>query len=282
MREGKRGLVLGGGGITGIAWEVGLLAGLAELGVDLRSADVIVGTSAGSIVGVQITSERTMPELYERQLGPPDTGPTASLGLTQLAAYGVALARSRGDLTAFGRRLGAMSLRAQRAGRVPTLQQRYEAITERLPTLEWPRRDLRITAVDAYTGAFQVFGRGDGVALLDAVTASCAVPAVYPPVPIGGRTYIDGGVRTNANPDVAMGCARLVVLTPTTGSYPFIPKTDDQVAELGVPSTVIRPDAAAVAAIGKNVLDSRARASTARAGYAQARSVAEQIRAVWN
>lgn len=65
------GLVLGGGGVTGIAWELGMLAGLAEAGIDLYGADLIVGTSAGSVVGAQITSATPIDELYARQLEPP-------------------------------------------------------------------------------------------------------------------------------------------------------------------------------------------------------------------
>ena len=56
MSDQRTALVLGGGGITGIAWEIGVLAGLAEAGVDLTGADLVVGTSAGSVVGAQITS----------------------------------------------------------------------------------------------------------------------------------------------------------------------------------------------------------------------------------
>jgi NTE family protein len=274
-------LVLGGGGVTGIAWELGLIAGLADAGVDLTAADLIVGTSAGSVVGVQITSGRPIEELYERELRPPAPGQVARFGTRQTLVYGLALLRARGDLNAFGRRLGALSIKAAAAGRTPSLDERLTAIKTRLPVLDWPERDLRVTAVDARSGEFRTFGRADGVPLLEAIAASCAVPGVYPPVPIGERSYIDGGARSSANADVARGCARVVALTPMTRVVRSIPSTTQQVQELGVPAVVIGPDPAALAAIGKNVLDPAARARTARAGRAQAAKVADQIRAVW-
>ena len=119
------------------------------------------------------------------------------------------------------------------------------------------------------------------MSLVRATAASCAVPAVYPAVPIDGRLYIDGGARTGANADVARGCAAVVAITPMHRAIPRIPTTRRQLDGLGVPSVVVAPDAAAIAAIGKNVLDPAARPASARAGRAQAAAVADEIRAVW-
>jgi NTE family protein len=210
----RSGLVLGGGGITGIGWELGMLAGLAEAGVDLLGADLIVGTSAGSVVGAQITSGTPIEELYRRQLEPPSAERPVRLGPRVKLAYLIAFIRSRGELTRFGRQLGALSTRAAASGRLPSLEQRLAVIASRLPSPEWPERDLLVTAIDARTGVFRVIAKPDGVALADAVAASCAVPGVYPPVPIGDRTYIDGGYRSGANADLARGCSRVVVLAP--------------------------------------------------------------------
>jgi NTE family protein len=275
-------LVLGGGGITGIAWELGLITGLADAGVDLATADLIVGTSAGAVVGAQIAGGLPIDDLYERQLRPPAPGPVARFGTRRNLLYGFALLRARGDLAAFGRRLGALSIKAAAAGRTPSLDERLAAIKARLPMLDWPERDLQVTVVDARTGEFRTFGRADGVPLVDAVAASCAVPGIYPPVPVGDRSYIDGGARSSANADVARGCARVVALTPMTRTVRSIPSAGRQVQELGVPAVVIGPDRAAVAAIGKNVLDPAARARTAQAGHAQAAKVADRVRAVWD
>ncbi|MGI8677691.1 MAG: patatin-like phospholipase family protein [Jatrophihabitans sp.] len=276
-----RGLVLGGGGVTGIAWELGLVAGLADLGIDLRAADRFVGTSAGSIVGAQLTSDADLESLYEHQLEPPSTEMVAAIDKRVALGFVAALFTSRGDLEAFGRRLGSMSLRAAAAGRLPTLAARYRAVGARLPSTQWPDHDLRITAVDARTGVFRVLTRDDGVPLLRAAAASCAVPGVYPAVPIDGRLYIDGGARTGANADVARGCSAVVALTPMHRRVPGIPSTQRHLDALGVPSKIVTPDPASLRAIGKNVLDTAARSASAQAGRAQAVSAAEEIRAVW-
>jgi NTE family protein len=277
----KSGLVLGGGGITGIAWELGMLAGLAEAGVDLLSADLIIGTSAGSVVGAQIASSTPIEALYLRQLEPPSNELPARLGPRQMLVYLTALVRARGDLARFGRLLGAMSLRAARAGRVPAVEQRLEVIRSRLPSAEWPERDLRITVVDARSGEFRVITSRDRVPLVDAVAASCAVPGVYPPIPIGDRTYIDGGFRSSANADLASGCAKIVVLAPMSRAAGPLKSPQQQLAGLGA-SIVIVPDAASRAAIGNNVLDPAARRGAAQAGRAQAAAVVEQVRGVWS
>ena len=77
MSDQRTALVLGGGGITGIAWEIGVLAGLAEAGADLTGADLVVGTSAGSVVGAQVTAGADLEALHARQLEPP-TGERAA------------------------------------------------------------------------------------------------------------------------------------------------------------------------------------------------------------
>jgi len=280
--DDQSGLVLGGGGITGIAWELGLLAGLAAASVDLLSADVIVGTSAGSVVGAQVTSSTPLEALYLRQLEPPSSELPARLGSREMLVYLAALLRARGDLTKFGRRLGAMSLKAAHAGRVPTVDQRLAVIKSRLQSTEWPERDFRVTVVDARSGEFRVITRADGVPLVDALAASCAVPGVYPPIPIGDRTYIDGGFRSSTNADLARGCAKIVVLAPVARAVGPIKGPQQQLDELAVSSIVVVPDSASRAAIGNNVLDPAARRGAAQAGRAQASAVAEQVRIVWS
>lgn len=288
--RGRRGLVLGGGGITGIAWETGLLHGLAEAGVDLTAADRIVGTSAGSIVGAQVTSDIGLPELYRRQLLPPtDLGdgdvPVAAIGLGVVAEFALALLRSRGDLERFGRVLGARAVRAAAKGRTPTIAERYEQVAKRIGGLTWADRDLVVTAVDVATGELVTFGPSGHwpeVSLEDAVNASCSVPCVYPPIPIGGRVYVDGGVRSGSNADLVAGCSRVVALTPSDRSVGPLRAAGQQLEELGVDHLVLRPDKASREAIGKNVLDPTARPPAARAGYAQAADEVELIRDLWS
>ncbi len=282
MSNGRTALVLGGGGITGIAWEVGLVAGLADAGVDLRTADLVVGTSAGSVVGAQLRSATPIEDLLATQLGSTvETGPPARLGRRQLLRFALAMLRTRGDDVAFRRRVGALALAAEAAGDTPTEEARRAAIASRLPETTWPERPLTVTAVDAATGAFEAFTRDSGVDLVSAVAASCAVPGVYPPTTIGDRRFLDGGMRSVANVDLALGYDRIVVVAPIVRGVGPMVSVDAQVAGLVSRVTVVSPDADSVRAIGKNVLDPAAREPSAQAGRAQAVSVAERVREVW-
>jgi NTE family protein len=284
-----RALVLGGGGITGIAWETGLLAGLAAEGVDLTGADRVIGTSAGSIVGAQVTSDIGLEELYRRQLLPPDQLGDGSAPLARMTprvwfSYAASMIQSLGDVDRFCRVLGARAVEAADRGAVPTVAERYEQVAKRIGGLTWPERDLRVTAVDVETGALVVFGpNGDhpDVPLEDAVNASCAVPCVYPPIPIGGRSYVDGGARSGSNADLAAGCDVVVTVSPLDRNIGTQRSAAVQLRELGVPHVVITPDAAARAAIGRNILDPAARPPSARAGHAQAAAHADALRDLW-
>jgi NTE family protein len=123
------------------------------------------------------------------------------------------------------------------------------------------------------------------VPLVEAVAASCAVPGVWPPVTTGGRRFIDGGVRSVANADLAAGCDRVVVLAPLVRGFGPLTGVAEQVAQLraaGAEVELVSPDAAALAAIGRNVLDPAHRPAAARAGRAQAAGVADAIGAVWS
>jgi NTE family protein len=281
MSDQRRALVLGGGGITGIAWEIGVLAGLAEAGVDLTGADLVVGTSAGSVVGAQLTSGADLEALFARQLEPPTGEQAARMTRSALLRYGLAALRSRRDDVGFRRRIGALALAAERAGLTPTEQERLDVIGSRLVSREWPDRDLRITAVDAQSGEFRVLDRTSGVPLLQAVAASCAVPGVYPPVTIDGRRYVDGGMRSAANADLAEGHDRVVVLAPIPRGMGPLASVDAQVTGMVARVAVVSPDDASRRAIGRNVLDPAARAGSARAGRAPAADVAAEVTEVW-
>ncbi|RBY94481.1 patatin-like phospholipase family protein [Blastococcus sp. TBT05-19] len=281
MSDQRTALVLGGGGITGIAWEIGVLAGLAEAGIDLTGADLVVGTSAGSVVGAQVTSGAPLEEMYGRQLEPPAQEKVARVGRGTLARYAWAMLTSRGRDVEFRRRIGALALAAEKAGLTPTEQERLDVIGSRLVGKDWPERNLTITAVDAATGEFRTFDRDSGVPLLQAVAASCAVPGVYPPVTIEGRRYVDGGMRSAANADLAHGYDRLVVLAPIPRGVGPLASVDAQVSGMVSRVAVVAPDQASRTAIGRNVLDPAAREPAARAGRAQAAEAVARVADVW-
>jgi NTE family protein len=282
MSDQRTALVLGGGGITGIAWEIGVLAGLADAGVDLAGADLVVGTSAGSVVGAQITTGGELPALFERQLQPPAEERVAKMTRSTLARFAWAMFRTRGRDQEFRRRVGALALAAEAAGLTPSEEERLQIIGSRLVGQEWPQRPLLITAVDAHTGEFRSFDRDSGVPLVQAVAASCAVPGVYPPVTIDGHRYVDGGMRSGSNADLADGYERVVVLAPIPRGVGPMASVDAQVTGMVARVAVVSPDFGSRSAIGRNVLDPAARIPSARAGRAQAATVVDRIADVWN
>jgi NTE family protein len=279
MSPGNRALVLGGGGVAGVAWETGLLLGLRDAGIDLTLADSFVGTSAGSVVAAQVTSGRSLDELFAAQTAAGSGEIAARMSRSALLRFVLAMAWP-GDPQRARARLGHAALRAKT---VPEAERRA-VIAARLPTDEWPQRRLLITSVNAETGAAIVFDRDSGISLVDAVAASCAVPLVWPPVTINGQRYVDGGVRSSTNADLAKGCERVVVIAPLTAALRRADRVSAQVAALGagVRSTIVTPDTTSRAAFGNNVLDPATRAPSAEAGRSQAADVAARVREVWS
>jgi NTE family protein len=273
----SRTLVLGGGGVTGVAWELGVLEGLRRAGIDLAAADTVIGTSAGSVVGARLVLGG-LEQAYAGQLDPPTgeiaakLGPTTLIRLTLLMAW-------RGDEAAKFKRIG----KAARAAKAEsTVEERMAVIKARIGDPEWPGADLRITAIDIDSGRLEIFDRTSGVRLLEAVAASCAVPLVWPPVTINGVTYVDGGARSPANADLATGADIVVAIAPIPDALVKEHHLDKQLERTGAGrTTVVKPDHEAVAAMGSNSLDPAYRAASAETGLRQGALVAEQVREVW-
>lgn len=284
----KRVAVLGGGGVAGIAWATGVAAGLAREGVDIAQADAFVGTSAGSVVGAQIAAA-AFPALLEHllaeQLAPAVDSREQARPYSQSqadAANRLLMDKVKGDLTAARVRIGAFALRSET---VP-LAQRREIVAARLPSPHWPLRDLRVVAVDCETGEHRIFDRASGVDLVDAIAASCAVPGAWPAVPIDGRTYMDGGIRSLTNADLAPIADAVLVIAPL-GYAEGNPVSGHLGAELqalrrsGARVHAIVPDAASLAAMTDNVLDPARRVPSAQAGLAQGLREASRAAAAW-
>ncbi|MFF7352577.1 MULTISPECIES: patatin-like phospholipase family protein [Streptomyces] len=269
-------LVLGGGGVGGIAWMTGLLAGLADAGQDVSGADLLVGTSAGSTVAAQLGSGLGLEALYARQVDPALQAAEimAEMDLESFAAEIGAATGSAAGVPELRRAVGRVALGART---VPEAERRA-VIESRLPGHEWPGRPLKVVAVDARTGEPVVFDRASGVPLVDAVAASCAVPGVWPPVTIGERRYVDGGVHSIANADLAAGADRVLVVVPLGTAEPFpserpLERSVRELRARGAQVAVVAPDEASAAAIGDNPLDPATRAPAAGAGRAQGRTL---------
>lgn len=246
----------------------------------LLDSDVLVGTSAGSAVAAQIGSGCPLEALYDRQVAESsaeidsgvDIDDITEVFLTALAEpFDEAQDKTREQM----RRIGAVAL----ATKTVAESVRRRVIAQRLPSHDWPERALRITAIDVATGELVVFDRESGAGLVDAVAASCAVPGAWPPVTIGGRRYMDGGVASSVNLPVAGDCAAAVVLVPSGADAPaaFGAGPAAEIAAFPGPALAMFADADSLAAFGPNPLDPRCRIDSAMAGREQGRREARAV-----
>ena len=300
-------LVLGGGGAAGQAWQIGVIAGLAEAGLDLtEAADLVVGTSSGSTTAAQVRSGIPAADLLASVLSPPvqpagqnrEQPPSLPMATVfeRMRAIGAAATSAAG----LRRAMGAFGLESDSV-LGPGAGQRRAMVAARLPRAEWPGRPMIVVAVDAHTGELAAFDRDSGVDLVDAVTASTALPGLTPTHSINGTHYINGGVRSAENADLASGYANVVVLSPFGGRNRTPPErgadpagqfeglrrspewgTDlasqvEALREQGSNVEVITPDAGSRAAMGANQMDPATRIPAARAGFAQGKQEAARV-----
>jgi NTE family protein len=294
---GERALVLHGGGSAGNAWEIGVIAGLFDAGLNVTDADLIVGTSAGATAAAQITSAAPTELLAailaaapQRRTDPvKSTGGRALIGPIadhmDITSQIIAAAEDAADMR---RRMGEAALEMD-AVSDGSGQARWRAtVAARLPSQHWPERTMLITAVDARTGEPVVFDRHSGIDLVDAVASSTANGFGVPPYSIGDNSYIDGGYRRNENADLAVGYRRVLVLSPFGGRsrHPLewgmhLAAQVDELRARGSNVETIFPDGKSLNAFGVNMMDLSTRPPAARAGYDQGRAFAEQLTKFW-
>ncbi|MCU1439448.1 MAG: patatin-like phospholipase family protein [Rhodoglobus sp.] len=287
-------LVLAGAGAAGNAWQLGLIAGLCDAGLDLTEADLIIGTSAGSTVAAQITSGKRPAELYAAILAevlPPQAGNAGSgrgraphLSGPNYMEWSDNLIASSEDASDMRRKFGAAALEKDASDGSGENRWR-DIVAARLPNHDWPQQRVLIPAVDARTGEPVVFDRHSGIDLVDAVAASTSAMTPYR---IGENRYINGGYRRSSNADLAAGYGRVLVLEPFGGRsrQPLDWGMDlaTQVAELRAGGSAVEtvfPDAGAGDVFNANALDPSTRRPAARGGYDQGRALAEQLAEFW-
>lgn len=263
-------LVLAGGGVTGVAWETGVLLGLRDAGHDIiGNVDLVVGTSAGSTVGAQILSGTDLADLYAAQIAEKHNEISPQLDLDALAIIFGELAMGGTTTDEQRIRIGELALASTTVDEAT----RRAVIEKRLPTHNWPTTSLILTAIDAVTGEFVTWTKDSGVSIVDAVTSSCAVPSVWPCVTINGRRYYDGGLRNSANAYLAKGHEDVIVIAPmTSGPSPIVDAELDELTASGSTIRMIVADAEAIEAMGPNSLDPRFRQVAAEHGRRQGRT----------
>ena len=263
-------VVLGPGGPVGTAWLAGLAAGLRHEGVDLGAADLIVGTSAGAIVGAILASDGDPGRLAALLPAPADLGGGVRTDPDALAEVLATLsdpALERGEAL---RWVGRLALTASTGGQELAIARMRFLVG----VAEWPDRPLLIPSVDAETGEPAIWDRHGAASLPQAVAASTAFPATAPPITIDGRRYIDGALRAGTNADLAGDARVLIVAEPMAHVY-------GTGSTAGGAEEVVRlvPDADAIEAFGPDITDLTAWVPAYQAGVRQAPSAAERIRA---
>jgi NTE family protein len=275
-----RAVILGGGGVTGIAWQTGILQGLQDVGVELDKADAIIGTSAGSFAGAYLACG-VVGEYFDLQFTGEAAEIAASMSPESIEGFQKAIVEGGGDPEATGRGLGRMAIAAKTVPR----EVRARVVSARLPSTGWPAAPLKMTAIDAQTGELHLFDKDSGVALTTAAEASGAVPGLWPVVEALGRTWIDGGSYSAANAELGAFYDSVVVIAPVVAGFPGQRGTLDEVADLraaGIDVVLIHPDERASAAIGVNVFDPARSGPAAEAGRAQGQGVAPEVLEVWS
>ncbi len=280
----RRALVLGSGGTTGLAWQAGVLAGLADAGIDL-GADLVVGTSAGALLGARLAAGATVAELAGQVglLGRDPAAGTAGLaGSVPLAA----LARLLVAQLAADRRRALVRLggRARRESTPEASARWVDQVAGDLAGVPWPPT-LVVVATDTATGEPAFLSGGGPGGLATAVAASCAMPGVFPAVRRDGRVLFDGGLRSPVNLDLAAGAAVVLALAPLDGALRRHRRPAVQAALLrrgGTRVVLLTPDTAGRWAIGVNVLDARRAVTAFAAGAALAARRAAEVRDAWS
>ena len=290
----RRALVLAGGGAAGHAWELGLIAGLSDAGVDMTGADLIIGTSAGSTVAAQITSGLRPAELYaavlaeapqpQARVHASDRGRAASSSRPNYLEWSTRVIGSAEDASDMRRRMGAAALEMDTSDGLNATRWR-DIVAARLPSPHWPQQLVLIAAVDARTGEPVVFDRHSGIDLVDAVAASTSAMTAYR---VGPNRYINGGYRRSENADLAAGCGQVLVLSPFGGRSRMPPEWGmalaTQVDELragGSRVETVFPDGGAGDVFDANALDPATRRPAARGGYDQGQALAERLAEFW-
>jgi NTE family protein len=275
----NRAVVLGAGGLVGTGWLAGLANGLRRHGVNLTEADLIVGTSAGAIVGAMLATGQDLDPLGTFVgADTPTTTETSTMDSGVLAEVFAVMGDPTMSPAATRRKAGELALAADTMTEAAHISQMGALITAR----DWPQGALRVTAVDTETGDQEIWDRTKNVPLLAAVASSCAVPGVYPPITINGRRYIDGGFYSPTNANLAADARVLLVIQPLAHQFPS-DILDRELAVAGA-ETILRivPDSASVQALGTN-LQERANWPVAyQAGQHQATEAAALIRDAWH
>ena len=220
------------------SWLTGLLTGMAEAGVDVRDADLLIGTSSGGRVALQLASGDPLEELFARQIGAskqvvPQSGAVDWGRLQREVARAKELGGDRAEVL---RRYGELAIALGGADR---------RSAKHAPLEHWPQRHVQLIALNARTGVRRAFDRASGIDVVEALMATTASFGASP-VWFEGQPYIDGGYYSSDNADLAAGCGRVLVLALKAPPWAMrLVSLEEGIAELrasGAEVELIQPD----------------------------------------
>ena len=276
--KNERALVLGGGGITGIAWESGVLAALIENGMNISQIGKIFGTSAGAFVGAVLSNNQDMKAYYHYLNENKDPNEQTKLKKEVYEMWRQAYIQGGNNQENIGRLLGEMIDQVQP---VISMKERKKAIAKRLNDSKWTSQ-LVITAINARTGQLETINQQIGMDLIDSVAASEAVPGLWPHVTMNGKDYIDGGMVSSTNACLAKDFKQILIIAPLTQKIGKLPNVFDDEITLSNTSDVytITPDEFSKSIIGDNIYDASVIIEVGNAGYEQGKRLVKEIEAL--
>jgi NTE family protein len=259
-------VVLGPGGPVGTAWLAGLTAGLRSEGVDLGAAGLIVGTSAGAIVGALLAGGGDPRRLAAAPGGPGGV----RVDPDRLAEVFATLGDPRLDRVEALRRVGRLAVSAATGTQEAAIARMRSAVG----TSEWRGGPLLVTSVDAETGEAMIWDRHGTASLPEALAASTAFPGTAPPITINGRRYIDGALRAGTNADLAGHADAIIIAEPMPGVF----GASGVAAGAGAVVRLV-PDSEAIEAFGPEMTSLATWIPAYQAGLRQSLQAARLIRA---
>lgn len=279
----RRALVLAGGGYVASSWEIGLVTGMADAGLDVRNADLFVGTSAGARVALDLTSGKPLEDFYQQRTGPdgPRLESPPRVDWARLRADLNAAKQAGGKTTEILQRYGALALT------VAAASDRRPVVASQLPMQDWPEQNVFITAVNAETGERRAFDRKSGIDLVDAIIATTASFG-SPPLLFEGQHYIDGGYHSGDNADLAICFDRVLILSlhapPEAMRLVSLESAVESLRVAGSQVEVIHPDEetlAALVATGGQMNPASGRPAAIAGRQQGQRALSERITSLW-
>lgn len=270
----EKALVLGGGGITGIAWESGVLAGLIDSGILVNHADKILGSSAGSYVGSILANGQNMKTYYEQLANNRDNADNAQLDPSLFELWREAFVEGKTDEQVIGKYLGDI---INKSPSTVSLKERERSVRKRIGNVDWTPQ-LEITAINAKTGTLEYFNETSGISLMEAVMASGAVPGIWPHVDMLGASWIDGGMISSTNARLMANYKDIIILAPLDQKQGLVPSVYEDVETLKTNSnvTLITPDQDSRNIIGTNIYSSQHIKEIGDAGYQQGKIIGRE------